>query len=263
MQDILNGQMVDLLMGPNAILENLHAGRRALRRIYVLKGRGGERIREILRLADEREIPVSWMERNEIARVCKNDRHQGVAALTDAQRYFGLEDTLEENKRKGEVPFFLVLDGVQDSGNVGSLLRTAESAGIDAVIIPEHGSATLGYGAAKTSAGALEYVRVIKVPNLVRAISRLKDDGIWVVGADQDGERIYYDADLLGPLALVVGGEGKGLRRLTKEHCDLLVRIPLGGHISCLNAGVAAGIVIFEVLRQRNRKMDSKNEKRA
>jgi len=252
--------MHEILLGPNAILESLRAGRRTPRRVYLLKGRGGEKIQEILDLAVKRGIPVAWVERSEISRICRTDRHQGVVALTTGQRYFDLQETLREVKGEGQSPLFLVLDEIQDSGNLGSLLRTAESAGMDAVIIPRNRAAGLGQGAAKASAGALEYVKVVKVPNLVEAIERLKDAGIWVVGADQEAGRVYYEMDLRGPMALVVGGEGKGLRRLTKEHCDLLVRIPMGGRVSCLNAGVAAGIVIFEILRQREANKESKTE---
>ena len=253
--------MHEIILGPNAILESLRAGKRTPKRIYLLKGRGGEKIKEILYLAGKREIPISWVERDEISRLCRTDRHQGVVALTAGQRYFDLQETLEEVKGRSESPFFLVLDEIQDTGNLGSLLRTAESAGIDAVIIPEHRAAGLNEGTAKASAGALEYVKVVKVPNLAKAIKRLKDAGIWVVGANQEAGKVYYEVNLKGPMALVVGGEGKGLRRLTKEYCDLLVGIPMRGHVSCLNAGVAAGIMIFEILRQRDAKQESKNER--
>jgi 23S rRNA (guanosine2251-2'-O)-methyltransferase len=252
--------MHEIMLGPNAILESLRAGRRTPKRIYLLKGRGGEKIREILHLAGKREIPISWVERDEISKLCRTDRHQGVVALTSGQRYFDLQETLEGVKGRSESPLFLVLDQIQDTGNLGSLLRTAESAGIDAVIIPEHKAAGLNEWAAKASAGALEYVKVVRVPNLAAAIKRLKDVGIWVIGADQEARKVYYEMNLEGPIALVVGGEGKGLRRLTKEYCDLLVGIPMRGHVSCLNVGVAAGIVIFEILRQRGAKKESKNE---
>jgi 23S rRNA (guanosine2251-2'-O)-methyltransferase len=252
--------MNDILLGPNAILEGLHAGRRTLKRIYLLQGRGGGRVREILHLAQEKDVPIAWVERDEISRIGRSDRHQGMVALADGRRYFDFQGALEETRSKTGLPLFLILDGIQDSGNLGSLLRTAESAGVDAVIVPEHRAARLGQGAARSSAGALEYVKVIKVPNLVEAIKRLKDAGLWVVGADQEGGKAYYQADLRGPIALVVGGEGEGLRRLTKEHCDLLIRIPMRGHISCLNVGVAAGILVFEILKQRE--AEKEREKR-
>lgn len=243
--------MFEVLLGPNSILEGLRAGRRGLKGLYLLRGRRGEKITEILRLAEERGIPITWAERSQLYSLCKENRHQGVIAVVEAQKYFDLAETLAEVKKRNDPAFFLILDGVQDSGNMGSILRTAESAGIGAVIIPKDRAARLSQGTAKSSAGAQEYVKVVRVSNLAEAIKRIKEAGIWVVGADQQAEKVYYETDLRGPVALVIGGEGKGLRRLTRESCDLLVRIPMRGRVSCLNAGVAAGIMIFEILRQR------------
>jgi 23S rRNA (guanosine2251-2'-O)-methyltransferase len=246
--------MYEILSGPNTILESLRASRRRVRKLYLSRGRGGDKIREILRLAEEKGVAIAWVERNELSSLCKHNRHQGIAALVDGQRFHGLDEVLEEVRGKAEAPLFLVLDEIQDSGNMGSILRTAENAGVDAVIIPKDRSAKLGPGAAKSSAGAEEYVKVIMVTNLAEAMRRMREAGIWLVGAEQAAERVYYEADLRGPVALVLGGEGEGLRRLTKENCDILVRIPMMGQISCLNAAVAAGILTFEIVRQRAKK---------
>jgi 23S rRNA (guanosine2251-2'-O)-methyltransferase len=257
--------MDEVLLGPNSVLEGLRAGRRSVKRVYVLRQRRGEKIERILQIARARGIPVNWVEKDQLPSSHKSDRHQGIVALVEAQRYYGLEETLGETRQGVIPPLFLVLDRVQDPGNLGSILRTAESAAVDGVVITKDRSAGLGRGVAKSSAGAQEYVRVVKVPNLVDSISKIKGAGMWVVGADQGAERLYWEADLRGPLALVVGGENEGLRRLTRESCDMLVRIPMMGKLSSLNVGVATGIIVFEALRQRLLSKDNerKEEKEA
>lgn len=245
--------MHEILIGPNSILEGLRAGKRSLKKLYIAKGRSGEKIRTIVQLAKEKGIPVSRVERDQLSSMSGNDRHQGVLALVGGQKYFSLEEVLEEIQGKEEPALFLLLDEIQDARNLGSILRTAETAGVDAVIIPKNRAARLGAGATKSSAGAEEYVRVVRVTNLVEAMRRMREAGIWLVGADQGAGKEYEQVDLRGPVALAIGGEGRGLRRLTRESCDILVRIPMKGRISCLNAGVAAGILVFEVLRQRKK----------
>jgi 23S rRNA (guanosine2251-2'-O)-methyltransferase len=255
--------MDEVLLGPNSVLEGLRAGRRSVKRVYVLRQRRGEKVERILQIARARGIPITWAEKDQLPSWCKSDKHQGIVALVEAQRYYGLEEALGESRQEAIPPLFLVLDRVQDPRNLGSILRTAESAAVDAVVIAKNRSAGLGRGSGKSSAGAQEYVRVVQVPNLVDSIRKIKGAGMWVVGADQGAESLYWQTDLRGPLALVLGGENEGLRRLTKESCDMLVRIPMMGKLSNLNVGVATGIIVFEVLRQRllSRENGRKEEK--
>ena len=243
--------MDEVLLGPNSVLESLRAGRRRVKRVYVSRQRRGGKVETILRIARARGIPIIWADKDQPLPSYESDRHQGVVALVEAQRYHGLEEALGESNQDVTPPLFLMLDRVQDAGNLGSILRTAESAAVDAVVITKNRSAGLGRGTGKSSAGAQEYVRVVQVANLVDAIGKIKGAGMWVVGADQEAERLYWEADLRGPLAVVMGGEDEGLRRLTKESCDMLVRIPMMGELSSLNVGVATGVIIFEALRQR------------
>jgi 23S rRNA (guanosine2251-2'-O)-methyltransferase len=174
-----------------------------------------------------------------------------VIAFAAAREYATLDDVLEIPTQRGEPALFLVLDSVEDPRNLGAILRTAEAAGVHAVIIPERRAAGLTETVAKTAAGALEYVPVVKVVNIANAIEVLKKAGVWVAGAEAGGEAAYWDADFVRPTALVLGGEDKGVRRLVKEHCDYIVSLPLMGRIGSLNVSVAAGALLYEVLRQR------------
>lgn len=244
----------DLVWGPNAVLECLRAGRRQVRRLFVARGMAGLKEREILHLAQLKGVPISWKKKNELSSMTGTSRHQGMVGLVDRLKVYGLDEVLEEVKGRSEPALLLALDGIQDTGNLGSILRVAETVGVNAVILPKNRCAKLGAGAAKSSAGALEYVRIVQVPNLRTAMKAIREAGIWLVGADEEANSVYYDLDLSVPLALIVGGEGKGLRRLTKESCDLLVRIPMRGRIGSLNAAVAVAVLVFEIIRQRTKK---------
>src|SRR5690606_23729021 len=179
---------------------------------------------------------------------------QGVVAVAAPRAYVSLEDILQRAADQGEPPLILLLDEVQDPHNLGSLLRSADGAGAHGVVVPKRRSAGLTMTVARTSAGAVEYVPVAQVPNLVQAVRTLQERGLWVVGADMAGEQTLWEADLTGPMAVVVGGEDKGLGRLVRESCDLLVRIPMRGRVNSLNAGVAGALVLFEIARQRHTK---------
>lgn len=245
--------MREVLSGSHSILAGLLSGIREVGKIYLFEGRKGDRFREIIRLAQEKGISIEWKEWSFLSSLCPNDHHQGAIAIVEGQRYFGLEESLIEAKKEEGPALFLILDRIQDSGNLGSILRSAESAGANGVIIPKDRAAGWGPGVYKSSAGAHEYVKLIRVTNLVAAMKRMKEAGIWIVGADQTADKVYHEVDLRVPVAIAIGGEGEGLRRLTKENCDILVKIPMKGRISCLNAGVAAGILTFEILRQRDK----------
>jgi 23S rRNA (guanosine2251-2'-O)-methyltransferase len=232
------------------VLEALKAGH-PLTRILVARGGRSGTIPSLLAMARELGVPVQEVDRERLDQVA-GPGHQGIAAFAAAKEYVELDDLLEAAKAKGEEPLVVVLDSLEDPHNLGSILRTADAVGAHGVVIPKHRTVGLTTTVAKTSAGAVEYVPVARVSNLVQALEQLKEAGLWVVGADQEAEEDYTSARLSGPLAVVVGGEGKGLSRLSKEKCDFLVRLPMRGHINSLNAGVAAAILLYEVTRQRD-----------
>jgi 23S rRNA (guanosine2251-2'-O)-methyltransferase len=241
----------DKIIGINPVLEALRAGRPVQRLLVAEQRKLDREVREIVRLARERGIEIRLTTRDALNRESPDSIHQGVIAFAAAREYATLDDVLEIPAQRGEPSLFLVLDSVEDPRNLGAILRTAEAAGVHAVIIPERRAAGLTETVAKAAAGALEYVPVVKVVNIVNAIEVLKKAGVWVAGAEAGGEAAYWDADFVRPTALVLGGEDKGVRRLVKEHCDYLVSLPLMGKIGSLNVSVAAGALLYEVLRQR------------
>ena len=244
----------DKLYGMNPVIEALRAGR-PIQRLLISDQRKADRdVQEIMRLAKAKGIEVRFATRDAMTREAQNNAHQGVIAVASAREYATIDDILRIPEERGQVPFFLILDSIEDPRNLGAILRTAEVAGVHGVIIPERRAAGLTETVAKTAAGALEYVPVVKVVNISNTIQTLKKMGIWIAGAEAGGEMLYWDADFVRPTALVVGGEDKGVRRLVQEHCDYLVSLPLMGNITSLNVSVAAGALMYEVLRQRRGK---------
>jgi 23S rRNA (guanosine2251-2'-O)-methyltransferase len=219
-------------------------------RLVVQKGRDDERVREVLELARQLEIPLEWRSQEELTGLAGSERHQGVLAQVHLTDVLG-EGTLDALLDAAETPLLLVLDGVQDPHNLGACLRTAEAAGATAVIVPRDRAAGLSPTVRKVACGAAEIVPLIQVVNLARTLRWLQQRRIWIVGTDDQAEKTVYDADLKGPLAVVLGAEEAGLRRLTREACDLLVRIPMHGVIESLNVSVATGVALFEAVRQR------------
>ena len=240
----------DVLIGRNAVTEALKSGR-GINRLLVANGDREGSITEILALAREKGLIVQNVERSKIEAIAGGLRHQGVLAYVAPVEYAELEDILQKAAEKEEPPFLLLLDELEDPHNLGALLRTADAAGVHGVLIPKRRSCPLSSTVAKTSAGAVEYVPVARIGNIAQTIRKLKEQGMWVVGADMDGECDYDEANLTGPLVLVVGGEGHGIGRLTKENCDFLVRLPMKGRINSLNASVAGSILMYEAMRQR------------
>jgi len=235
--------------GRNPVREALRAGVK-LDRLVLAKG-SGRSLQDIVELAAAAGTPIEWKDREWLDRRSRTRAHQGVMGWREPVEYLELPDLLDEARQSSRAPLLVILDGIQDPHNLGSILRTAEAVGAQGIVIPKRRAVGLTATVAKVSAGAVEYVPVAQVTNLSRAIAGVKEAGFWVVGADMDGEMVHFEADLTGPLALVIGGEGKGLARLTRETCDLTVRLPMYGSINSLNAAVAAAVMMYEVVRQR------------
>jgi 23S rRNA (guanosine2251-2'-O)-methyltransferase len=236
------------LIGIHAVREALVSGR-ALERVIVARGRGGERVQEIVDLARSKGVPLRFEDRAQVDRLAETGHHQGIVALAAAKQALALEDIIAQARRPGLV---VLLDGVEDPRNLGAIIRTALSAGADGIVIPERRAAGLTETVAQTSAGAIEHLPVARVKNPARAIEELKTAGYWLVGLDERAEKTYTSVDFTGPIAIVLGGEGKGLHELTRKLCDFVVAIPTAGPIRSLNVSVAAGVVLFEAVRQRS-----------
>jgi len=241
--------MSERLEGRNPVLEALKSGR-TINKILIAKGEKHGSIREIMDRARCAGLVIQELERKKLDSLAESTAHQGVMAFVAPKAYVEVEDILKIAEQKGEAPFLVLLDGVEDPHNLGSILRSADGAGAHGVVIPQRRAVGLTAVVGKTSAGAMEYLPVARITNMVQTIEALKEKGLWIVGATLVGE-IYYQANLTGPIALVIGGEGKGLGRLVKEKCDFVVRIPMKGQVSSLNAAVASSLLMYEVVRQR------------
>jgi len=239
---------METLYGVHPVLETLKSARRRVDQIHVSQGRHDRRVREILSMATQRNIPVKRVPREVLDQLAQGGVHQGVVARVRGSGPVGVEEIFATASRR---PFFLILDQVEDPRNLGAILRTAAGVGIDGIFLPERGSARLTPTVVKASAGCSEQVRVAVVGNVVDLIKRMKERGIWVVGLDQGKNSLWTGFDFTLPVALVLGGEAKGIRRLVRENCDVLVGIPLSGEVESLNVSVAAGVGLFEVVRQR------------
>ncbi|NLV35296.1 MAG: 23S rRNA (guanosine(2251)-2'-O)-methyltransferase RlmB [Clostridiaceae bacterium] len=243
----------DLLEGRNSVLEALRSGR-SINRIFVAKGDREGSINQIIAMARERHTIIQEVDRSKLDAMSQTFAHQGVIALVAAKDYVDVDDILKAAQESGRPPFIIILDEITDAHNLGSILRTANAAGVHGVIIPKRRAIGLTSTVSKASAGAVEYVPVARVTNIAQTIKNLKKQNIWVVGTDATGEKAYFDNDLSGPIALVIGSEGEGMGKLIRESCDFVVNIPMLGQISSLNAAVAGAIVTFEILRQRSNK---------
>ena len=250
----------DVLIGRNAVIEAIRSGR-GINKLLIADGDKEGSVKEVISLAKEQGIVIQFVERSKIEGIAGGLRHQGVLAYVAPVAYSDLETILQAAETKGEAPFLLLLDELEDPHNLGALLRTADATGVHGVLIPKRRSVPLTATVAKTSAGAVEYVPVARIGNIAQTLRKLKDKGFWVAGADMDGSQNYYEADLTGPLVLVVGSEGHGMSRLTKEQCDFIVKMPMVGKINSLNASVAGSILMYESMRQRLQKKSGKYRK--
>jgi 23S rRNA (guanosine2251-2'-O)-methyltransferase len=249
---------MDRFTGIHAVREALEAGS-AFDRIVIAKGRQDSRIEDIVQLARERGIAVRFEDRAQVDRLANSRDHQGVVAIAAARAASTLQDILDRaNHSKGQRGLVVLLDGVEDPHNLGAIIRTALAAGAHGVVIPERRAAGLTDTVARASAGALAHLPIAKVTNLARSMEELKEAGYWVVGLDEEGEKTYTEVDYTSPTGIVMGGEGKGLHDLTRKRCDFVVSLPTTGPVKSLNVSVAAGVVLFEALRQRNKNESKK-----
>jgi len=242
--------MADYVWGRYPVLEALRS-RRRVHRILIAQGPRDSGMSQLLDQARRVGVPVEPTPRRRLDELSKNANHQGVVALVAPRTYTDVEEILTRAKELGEDPLLVILDAIQDVHNLGSLIRTAEVVGVHGVIIPEHRAAGLTPVVDKTSAGAVEFLRVAQVTNITRTLDDLKKRGIWCIGLEGSAKTRFDQANLKGPIALIVGNEGKGISRLVRDHCDLLVSLPMRGHVGSLNAAIAGSITLYEVWRQR------------
>ena len=241
----------DRVEGKNAVMEALKAGR-PLDKLYIVRGEQDKTIRFIVQKAKAAGAVVSEVDRRKLDAMSVTHAHQGVIVVAAVREYATVEDILALARDRGEAPLIVVCDEISDPHNLGAVIRTAECAGAHGVVIPKHRSAGITAVVEKTSAGAVEHLPVARVGNLAAALQQLKEAGVWVFGTAADGDRSLWEADFLGPAAIVIGSEGSGMSRLTRESCDFLLSIPLRGQVSSLNASAAAAVVLYEAVRQKS-----------
>ena len=240
----------DQVEGRNAVLELLESGR-DINKIYVTKGEKKGSIHKIIGMANENKIIVVEKDKKQMDQIAQTENYQGVIALVPPFEYVEIEDILKEAQEKGEDPFLVILDGIEDTHNLGAIIRTAETAGVHGIILPKRRAASVNSTVSKVACGALEYMKIARVNNLSDTIKKLKENGIWVCGTAMDAENDYFKQDLTGPLAIVIGNEGKGISDLVKKNCDFFVKIPMKGKVTSLNASVSTGIILYEAIKQR------------
>ena len=241
----------DQVEGRNSVLELLESGK-DINKIFITKGEKHGSINKIIAIAKDRGIIIVEKDKSKMNEIAQNQNYQGVIAIVPPYEYCEIEDILAEAKNKKEDAFVLILDGIEDPHNLGSIIRTAETAGVHGIIIPKRRAASVNSTVNKVSAGAVQYMKIARVTNISDAIQKLKDAGLWICGTHINAEKYYYDQDLTGPLGIVIGNEGNGMTDKVTKNCDFLVKIPMKGKITSLNASVSAGIILYEVGKQRN-----------
>lgn len=250
MKDFQNKDYQDVVEGRNAVTELLKSDK-DINKIFVQRGEKHGSINQIISLAKSKKIVIVEVDKNKLDLMSQTKNHQGIIAVVPPFEYSDIDEILEYAKSKNEDPFIVILDGIEDVHNLGSIIRTAETAGVHGIIIPKRRGALVNATVSKTSAGAVQYMKIARVNNLNDAIKELKDKGLWIYGTDMDAKNYYYEEKLLGPIALVIGSEGFGMSSLVKKNCDVLIKIPMKGKVTSLNASVSAGIAIYEVVKQR------------
>ena len=240
----------DQIEGRNSVLELLESGK-DINKIFITKGEKHGSINKIIAIAKEKRVIIVEKDKKQMDEMAQNQNYQGVIAIVPPFEYCEIEDIIENAKSKNEEPFVLILDGIEDPHNLGSIIRTAETAGIHGIIIPKRRAASINSTVNKVSAGAVEHMKVARVTNISETIEKLKEKGLWICGTDINTDIYYYNQDLKGPLGIVIGNEGKGISDKVKRNCDFLVKIPMKGKITSLNASVSTGIVVYEAVKQR------------
>ncbi len=243
----------DQVEGRNSVLELLES-QKDINKIFIAKGEKHGSINKIIAIAKERGIILVEKDKRKMDEMAQNQNYQGVIAIVPPYEYCEIEDILEEAKQKNEDPFILILDGIEDPHNLGSIIRTAETAGVHGIIIPKRRAASVNSTVNKVSAGAVEHIKVARVTNISDTIQKLKDAGLWICGTDINTEKYYYNQDLTGALGIVIGNEGTGISDKVRKNCDFLVKIPMKGKVTSLNASVSTGIIVYEAFKQRNLK---------
>lgn len=238
-----------IIEGRNPVIEAIKNDRE-IDKIMIANGAKEGSIKKITAMAKEKNIIIQYVDRNKLDEISTSHSHQGVIANVSEYKYFELDELIQNAKDKGEDPFFIILDEITDPHNLGSIIRTADAVGAHGVIIPKRRSVHITPTVAKASAGAVEYVPVCKVTNIVNTIKILKEHGLWIAAADMDGQ-IFYEQNLTGPIGLVIGSEGFGISRLVKKNCDYIVKMPMVGNVTSLNASVAGSILLYEIFKQR------------
>lgn len=242
----------DIIYGRNPVIEALNSGR-TIDRLYIQERLNHPIIGQIRNLAKERGVRYSFVAKQKLDKITDRGNHQGVAAAAAAHSYVTIEEILKRAQERNEAPFVVVCEGITDPHNLGSIIRSANAAGAHGVIIPKNRSVSLTSTVAKVSAGALEYTYVARVSNIAGTLDKLKKSGLWIVGTDLSGTQTHYECDLKGALGIVIGSEGSGMSRIVRESCDFLVKIPMLGEAESLNASVAAGVLLYEAVRQRQK----------
>ena len=245
-----NEKFDDQVEGRNSVIELLESGR-DINKIYISNGEKHGSINKIIELAKKRKVVISQVDRNKINQMSQTDNNQGVIAIVPPFEYCEIEDILEEANKRNEDAFVLILDGIEDPHNLGSIIRTAETAGVHGIIIPKRRAAQVNSTVNKVSAGAVEHMKIARVTNISDSIEKLKEAGLWICGTDINTEKYYYNQDLTGPLGIVIGNEGNGMSEKVRKKCDFLVKIPMKGKVTSLNASVSSGIIIYESVKQR------------
>ena len=242
----------DQVEGRNAVLELLESGK-DINKIFVTRGEKHGSINKIIAIAKERKIIIVEKDKRQMEQMVQNQNYQGVIAIVPPFEYCEIEDILDRAKELNEDPFILILDGIEDPHNLGSIIRTAETAGVHGIIIPKRRAASVNSTVNKVSAGAVQYMKIARVTNITDAIEKLKESGLWICGTDINTDKYYYNQDLTGPIGIVIGNEGNGISEKVKKNCDFLVKIPMKGKVTSLNAAVSAGIIVYEVVKQKKK----------
>ena len=241
----------DQVEGRNAVIELLESGK-DINKLYITKGEKNGSINKIIALAKENKVVIVEKDKKQMEEMAQTDNYQGVIAIVPPFEYCEIEDILNYAKEREENPFVLILDGIEDTHNLGAIIRTAETAGVHGIIIPKRRAASVNSTVSKVSCGAVEYMRIARVSNITDSIKKLKEEGLWICGTSISAEKYYFNQDLTGPLGIVIGNEGKGMSDLVEKNCDFLVKIPMMGNVESLNASVSTGIIVYEALKQRN-----------